>query len=102
MPKATCSLPCKIWKWSTSGKYGWVNRSDAELLGLPISGYVHRAVWAKHNGSIPPGMVIMHECDTPLCYEPSHLRVGTRAENNADRAAKGRNGKTWIKKSGVE
>jgi hypothetical protein len=33
----------------------------------------------------------MHTCDNPACYLLEHLRLGTQAENNADRDAKGRN-----------
>lgn len=51
---------------------------------------VHRAVWAYHNGPIPPGMVVMHSCDRPLCVAIAHLSVGTPADNTADMLAKGR------------
>lgn len=50
----------------------------------------HRASWTLHNGPIPAGMVIMHKCDNPPCCNPDHLKLGTRAENNKDAAAKGR------------
>ena len=36
------------------------------------------------------GKVVMHLCDNPPCVNVNHLRVGTVAENNADRDAKGR------------
>jgi hypothetical protein len=51
----------------------------------------HRVAWMLHHKrDIPPGMVVMHECDTPRCCKPAHLKLGTQQENIADRVAKGR------------
>ena len=50
----------------------------------------HRLSWFLHFGKIPRGKVIMHKCDNPPCINPKHLKLGTRAQNNKDMAAKGR------------
>jgi hypothetical protein len=50
----------------------------------------HRMAWEASNGPIPDGMILMHTCDNPPCCNPEHLKLGTRAENNKDRAKKGR------------
>ena len=44
------------------------------------------------HGPIPEGLVIMHICDNPKCVEITHLRIGTHADNVADKCAKGRHG----------
>lgn len=36
------------------------------------------------------GRVIRHDCDTPACCNPHHLRSGTPADNRADCVARGR------------
>lgn len=39
----------------------------------------------------PPGvMLVCHRCDTPLCVRPSHLFLGTSADNTRDSITKGR------------
>ena len=51
---------------------------------------VHRVVWEMNHGAIPAGTVVMHICDNPKCSNLEHLRLGSHAENSADRNAKGR------------
>ena len=52
---------------------------------------VHRAfyeVW--FDTTLTKDEVLLHACDNPKCFNPSHLRKGTQAENVADMDAKGR------------
>lgn len=50
----------------------------------------HRLSYELHVAPIPAQMFVCHRCDNPSCIEPSHLFVGTAADNNADKMQKGR------------
>jgi len=50
----------------------------------------HRVAYQLSCEPIPGGLVVMHSCDNPPCVKPAHLSVGTVADNNRDREAKGR------------
>lgn len=50
----------------------------------------HRVVYEHLHGPIRDGYVVRHTCDTPNCVEPTHLILGTQADNINDMIERGR------------
>ncbi len=50
----------------------------------------HRLAWTLTNGPIPKGMFVCHRCDNVRCVRPTHLFLGSCADNLMDMHAKGR------------
>lgn len=57
---------------------------------------LHRLVFCEAHGLSLEDIadrVVRHTCDNPRCINPLHLLIGTRADNNRDRAERGRSAK---------
>jgi hypothetical protein len=76
---------CLIWQGSKNkAGYGYYSLHTKTI-------YAHRhAMQIKNGGPIPKGQVVMHSCDNPSCFNPSHLSIGTYTDNAQDRQQKGR------------
>lgn len=77
----------ECWPWTgctTANGYGRASRDGgANVLA-------HRRAYELVFGAIPDGLVVLHQCDTPACVNPAHLRIGTQHDNMLDCVAKGR------------
>lgn len=63
---------------------------------VPRVAMSHRIVYCDHNNidmSEIVGLVVRHTCDNTRCINPEHLIIGTRGDNNRDRAERGRSAK---------
>lgn len=79
------------WEWQGTlyaNGYGQIKLATGKPGGR--AAYVHRLSWQLHFGQIPKGVYVCHRCDNRLCWNPSHLWLGSNRENRLDSVAKRR------------
>lgn len=63
---------------------------------------LHRLVFSQYYGmplDAMTGWTVRHTCDNPRCINPHHLELGTKADNNRDRAERGQECETCSESS---
>jgi hypothetical protein len=74
------------WEWQ-----GALTKAGYGLLGYQGKmEYAHRLSYKLIKGTINDGQCVCHSCDNPKCCNPEHLWLGSKKENNMDKARKGR------------
>lgn len=95
MPRGYPTTPGMFWAQvdRSSACWDWTGRVDADGYGrigwAGRSEKSHRAAWLLTNGPIPTGLLVCHRCDRRICCNPSHLYLGTVADNARDRSEAG-------------
>lgn len=103
-----CSVTCNFWskvdKRSDDECWNWLGAKSKDngygILRIDHHGVkAHQLSWVIHFGEIPQteetlqtyhGTCVLHKCDNKSCCNPSHLYLGTQADNVHDVFARDR------------
>ena len=87
LPPESERKPDECWDWQAyRDKCGYGSIRVCKKMTL-----AHRVAWELANDQkIPDGMQALHHCDNPTCCNPSHIYVGTPADNMRDMDERGR------------
>lgn len=90
-----CEGVCWIWCGNISDQ-GYGRIGDKRIKA-------HRESWKYWNKQdIPDTQIVRHMCDNRLCVNPSHLLLGTKADNNQDTIKRGRSNTTKLTEEQVK
>lgn len=78
----------ECWNWTGKAHHAF-GYGVLTIGGKYVSS--HRRAYELSYGPIPPKMSVLHKCDNPQCCNPTHLYLGTEADNARDRKLHHRN-----------
>jgi hypothetical protein len=91
--RVICDIATRHWYWTGNldrKGYGRLARGGTSRKPGARTRAAHRVAYTLFKGPIPDGMFVLHNCDTPPCVNPEHLRVDTQDANLEEMRAKGR------------
>ena len=97
--KVTRSISARFWEKvkKTSSCWLWIGNKNKKGYGrFWLQGRnesAQRVSWALVFGRFNRRLYILHKCDNPSCVKPTHLFLGTLADNIVDRENKNRSAK---------
>jgi hypothetical protein len=75
---------CWLWRGAKTSKGYGLLRWNGKFTRA------HRLAYQLHYGDLPDESCVCHSCDVRLCCNPSHLWLGSVADNARDMMEKGR------------
>lgn len=83
--------PNKCVEWPLlRDKHGYGRMTDPSREGKARVAFVHRIAWNLTREQVESKPNVLHRCDNPPCFRPSHLFRGTKKDNTQDALRKGR------------
>jgi len=79
--KVACASASECWPWL--GYKRPSGHGSTTMNGIMVN--ASRKAWILTHGMIDGGLCVNHTCENALCCNPSHMYLGTRAQNMADR-----------------